>query len=282
MIIEQVINNNVIIICENGQEIILIGRGIGFQKKPGQVVDESRIEKRFHTEEDTPIDKFSELLKKIPFQYFELAGNIISYAVTQLQTKLNQNIYITLTDHINFALQRQKEGMMFYNALSSEVKLYYPKEYRIGVYALNLIKEKTGVELPLDEAVSIAMHLINAEYNMKLRDTLIIAEIISGTVKILEEELGEHLLEDDLRWDWFLLNIKLLAGRILTEQSDLSEEEGKDEFYELFRMKYNKEYNCSMKIAEFIQNRYQKTLSQDDNGFLALIIRRVLKSNKRR
>lgn len=281
MIIKKIINNNVIITCENGQEIILIGRGIGFQKKPGQKVSEGQIEKKFHMEDDTTTEKFRDLLKKIPYQYFELSGKIISYADTKLQTKLNQNIYITLTDHINFALQRQKEGMMFYNALSNEVKLYYPEEYQIGVYALKLIKEQIGIELPTDEAVSIAMHLVNAEYNMKLRDTLTIAEIITGTVKILEEELALHLLEDDLRWDWFLLNIKLLAGRIIKEKYVLSEEEGNDEFNEFLRVKCSKEYQCSMKIAEFIKNRYQKTLTQEDIGYLAFIIRRAVKMNKK-
>ncbi len=45
---------------------------------------------------------------------------IIQYAKQSLNKELNENIYLTLTDHINFAVARYKQGMNFNNALLSE------------------------------------------------------------------------------------------------------------------------------------------------------------------
>ena len=47
----KVINNNVVsALDESGEEIVVMGKGVGFAKKPGTPVDEGRIEKRFFLE----------------------------------------------------------------------------------------------------------------------------------------------------------------------------------------------------------------------------------------
>ncbi|MDE7250236.1 MAG: PRD domain-containing protein, partial [Lachnospiraceae bacterium] len=53
-----------------------------------------------------------------------------------------------------------REGMDFSNILFDEVRLFYPVEYSVGRYALELIEERTGCRLQEDEAASIALHLI--------------------------------------------------------------------------------------------------------------------------
>lgn len=51
MKIIKVINNNVVSALDgNGEEVVIMGKGIGYGKKPGTLVDESRIEKRFLSE----------------------------------------------------------------------------------------------------------------------------------------------------------------------------------------------------------------------------------------
>ena len=51
MIIGKIINNNVVSSWdEEGKEIIVMGRGLGFQKKAGQDVAEDGIEKIFRLE----------------------------------------------------------------------------------------------------------------------------------------------------------------------------------------------------------------------------------------
>ena len=43
----RVFNNNVVLAKDGKSEVILTGRGLGFQAKPGQRIDESKVVRRF-------------------------------------------------------------------------------------------------------------------------------------------------------------------------------------------------------------------------------------------
>ena len=55
-------------------------------------------------------------------EHFRVSHEIISYSNRTLGKRLNENIYITLTDHINFAIKRFNNGMVLLNPLLWEVK----------------------------------------------------------------------------------------------------------------------------------------------------------------
>ena len=155
MRIERVINNNVIsALDDQGREIVAMGRGIGFQKKSGQEIKAAQVEKIFHLGSPDLQARFQELLANMPMECVQVSDEIISYAKSHLSMQLNQNVYLALTDHIDFALRRFKDGMLFENALYSEIRRFYPEEFQIGCHALDLIEERIKVRLPEDEVSS--------------------------------------------------------------------------------------------------------------------------------
>ena len=132
MKIQKVINNNVIsALDEGGQEIVAMGRGIGFQKKAGEELAESAVEKVFRLKSPDLLERFKQLLADMPLECIQVSDRIISYAKERLPMRLNQNVYLTLTDHIAFALKRYEEGMLFENALYGEIRRFYPEEFQI-------------------------------------------------------------------------------------------------------------------------------------------------------
>ena len=146
MNIERIINNNVVSARDlEGREVVIMGKGIGFKRKPGNIVPEDLIEKIFYMDSQRAVDKFKELLITIPLEHIQVTNEIVEYAKRVLNKKLNQNIYITLTDHINFAIERFNQGMMFQNPLLWEVKNFYRQEYLIGEYAVALIRKELKV-----------------------------------------------------------------------------------------------------------------------------------------
>ena len=69
MIIGKIINNNVISSWDqDGSEIIIMGRGLGFQKKTGQEVAEDGIEKIFRLESKDVRERFKDLLASMPLE----------------------------------------------------------------------------------------------------------------------------------------------------------------------------------------------------------------------
>ena len=102
-------NNSVALVEENGQELIVVGKGIGFGLKPGMEVDVSKIERRYRSDEES-MSEISQI-KEIKAQVLNATTKIIEMAEPDLNIKFTDNQYLTLADHINFAIQRLQEDI---------------------------------------------------------------------------------------------------------------------------------------------------------------------------
>lgn len=60
MIIKQIFNNNIVsTVDDKNQELLILGRGIGFKFKVGDEIDEERIEKVFRLQDSSIYEKLS-------------------------------------------------------------------------------------------------------------------------------------------------------------------------------------------------------------------------------
>lgn len=273
IIIEKVINNNIISAYEkSGAEVIVMGRGIGFKKKQGEVVPADQISKIFRIKSRTLTEQFKELLANMPLERVRISDEIISHAKDHLKLKLNQSIYVTLTDHINFAIERVSQGIEPQNALLWEIKRFYPQEFQLGIYALELIHDRLGILLPEDEAGFIALHFVNAEYGTDIRDAVKFPDQMQAIVDIVERDLGILLDESSLHYERFMTHIKFLIQRIYRKELLSSEDRERSL---LMQRKYPREYQCSVKVAEYIMQATGSRLSEEEIMYLSVHIRRV-------
>lgn len=273
IIIEKVINNNIISAYEkSGAEVIVMGRGIGFKKKQGEIVPADQISKIFRIKSRTLTEQFKELLANMPLERVRISDEIISHAKDHLKLKLNQSIYVTLTDHINFAIERVSQGIEPQNALLWEIKRFYPQEFQLGIYALELIQDRLDILLPEDEAGFIALHFVNAEYGTDIRDAVKFPDQMQAIVDIVERELGILLDESSLHYERFMTHIKFLIQRIYRKELLSSEDR---ELSLMMQRKYPREYQCSVKVAEYIMQATGCRLSEEEIMYLSVHIRRV-------
>ena len=273
MIIEKVINNNVVsAVDEEGREVVVMGRGLGFGMKPGKTVPQAKIEKIFRIKSHTLAEQFKDLLADMPIEHVKLSADIIAYATKKLNLKLSQSLYVTLTDHINFAITRYRQGIKAQNALLWEIKRYYSREYELGMYAVKMMREKLCIALPEDEAGFIALHFVNAEYGTELRDALKFPNLVKEILGIVEEELSIKLDESSFHYERFVTHIKFLLQRVYRKEL-LSDEEW--ELAEFMERKYQKEYDCSKRIGAYIEQETGSSLSGEEIMYLAIHIRRV-------
>lgn len=274
MKIDKIINNNVVSALEdNGNEIVVMGKGIGFHTKKGMEIPERQIEKVFRLDNPGTMDQFKSLLENLPLEHLQASTEIINYAKSVLNRKINQSIYITLTDHINFAIERYRQKMMFTNPLLREVKTFYKEEYLVGEYAIALIERRIGISLPVDEAASIALHIVNAEYNTKMRDTIDITNLIQAVLGIVKEEFKMELDETSLNYERFITHLRFLAQRIYSKE--LLGTDDNQEFYDMVAKMYPEECACSRKVAAYIYDTYRHKVSDEEVSYLAVHIKRV-------
>ena len=279
MKITRVINNNVVCAVNiRRQEVMLIGSGIGFQKKKGDEVDQEKIEKEFFLKSKNVAGKLYALLAQIPVEYMRVSDSIIREAKETLGKELNENIYITLTDHISFAVARYTNGMSFNNALLWEIKKFYAPEFRIALKAVELINREFNVALPEDEAGSIALHIVNAELGSKMEDVMEITQMMHKILNVVRYQYRINFNEESLNYMRFVTHLKFFGYRLFSQTIDNGQISGThdEEFQELIRLKYKEEYDCSLKIKELIKQDYGKELPDEELVFLTVHIKRVI------
>ena len=220
MKVKKAFNNNALLaLDDHGDEIILMGKGIAFQKKAGDEVDESLIQKRFVFDKSELNEKFSQLFSEIPQQYVELTVSIVEMAQKELGVKMDSSIYLALSDHITYAIRRYKKNENLKNALLFEVKKFYPKEFKAAVKALDMIRYETGCIMSEDEAGYIAMHFVNAQQNgEEMSQTVKVTKMVEDILHIVEYHYQIKLDENSLNYTRFVTHIRYFARRLFAKE----------------------------------------------------------------
>ena len=167
MKITRILNNSAVI-SENQdhEEIIALGKGIAYGKKVG---DELLLETIHETD---PI-------------FFQISQKIVDRLKHEENIELADSVYITLTDHLATSVERAKKGLYLSNKFIWEVKNYYPKEYRYGLWALKLLDAQFDLNFPEDEAGFIAVHIISGELGNDISDFSKSVDFIKSITKIV-------------------------------------------------------------------------------------------------
>lgn len=267
------INNNVVsCLDDNGKELVVMGRGLGFHVKPGELLRSEMIEKVFRMDSAEQFSRLKDLFAQLPTELLELCSHIIDYANQVLGRRLNESIYLTLTDHIQFAIQRSKQGLFLQNALATEVRVFYPEEYAVGKHALEQIQMSQDVVLPEDEAASVALHLVNAEYDSSMSTTMRAAQVLQPIVQILEDWPNLHLDKTSLYYDELLVHLKFLAMRAFTQ-----EDKGWSDprFADIAGKSIPQAFACAQAVTTYLTKQSGHGISATEQAYLSVCIRRA-------
>ena len=233
------LNNNVVVaLDEQGQEQILTGRGIGFQVEAGTPVDDQKIEKVFTLKDTTANKRLQELFQTIPVEHVEIAEEIISYAKIHIDNPLNENVIVSLCDHIYMAVERKKQDIEVKNVMLWDIQKFYRDEYQVGKYAVKLIEERFHVQLNDDEAGFIALHIVNAQLDMHTKSVKEITKVMQEIETIVRMTFSIELDEDSVYYYRFITHLKFFAQRLFSGKS--YEGQDVDNMLELVQSKYPK------------------------------------------
>ena len=271
------INNNVIsCLDKDGHELIAMGKGLGFSLRPGDTVAEEKAEKIFRMQSREQFRQLTDLFSTLPPQQIELCSRIVDRAAEDLSLRLSPSIYITLTDHVCFAIERLQHGTVFQNTLLSEVRMFYPREYSLGKYALELIHQELDILFPDDEAANIALHLVNAEYENSISDTLRITQTLHDILASLTQWPRLNIDPESNFYDEFTVHLKFLVFRAFSHQLQQRTEE---RFVQSVKLCYPEEFFCAQQIAREIERRCGAELPAAEEAYLATSLRRACRGS---
>ena len=277
MKIAKILNNNVVMVQdEQGREQVVMGRGLAFQKRIGDSLNAAHIEKVFALQSDLLVRRLEELLHQIPPEVMTTCDRIIDLAAQRLG-KLQESLYITLTDHCYFAIERQNKGLAIKNVLLWDIKRLYPKEFELGQEARAIISRRLNVELAEDEAGFIALHLVTAQLNNEMPEVMHVTRVMQEILQLVKYQLQLEYNESSLSYQRFVTHLKFFAQRMLTrtvvDDDDVS-------LHAAVKDNYPKAWKCAVKIAQHLQQSYQRELTAEEIMFLAIHIERVRKEGQ--
>lgn len=278
MEILKVLNTSVVLAKrDDGKEIIVMGKAIGFKNKPGSLIQESDIQKIYVLEDQSTSNDLAELMRETPEEFLIMTDEIISYAKRRLSTHLNEHLYISLTDHLFMATKRFKENVTIQNRLLWEVKKFYPDEFNIGIHALDLIEKQLGIQLPEEEAANIAFHLVNAQQTEdNLNQIVMMTNMVKDILNIIKMHYKIDIPTDTINYSRFLTHLQFFVQRLL--ENKMLETDDHDLIDQIMR-KYPKEVKCVEKIEKYIKTNVDYTISNDEKMYLIIHVNRVVLRN---
>lgn len=268
MQITRVLNTNAVLSADSdSNEIVLLGRGIGFKTRPGDNVDETKIEKRFTLNDKKQLSRFRELLEQIPSEYIFVAEQAISFAKRFYNLQLNESIHISLADHLHSAVENAKLGIQIPNSLLLDIKQYYPREYEIGQQTITFVDDRLHIKLPEDEWGFVAMHFVNAQYGKENTNVKKIITFVRDVNNFILNELDIKPDEDSLFYHRYMTHLNFFAQRVA---GGVHYSDDNDIELSLLKKHYREEYKVSCDVANYIKKNYHFKPNKDEIMYLTI------------
>lgn len=261
------INNNVSLCLDNaGNEVVVFGKGIGFTKPPLDIPLEN-IQRTFYDVNKNYLSVIAQLDENI----LNVSAQIVDYANEKFDHKFSNNAIFTLADHIQFAIKRKNEGINIKLPLLYDIKLLYPKELEIGLYALRVISKKLNVQLNADEATSITMHMVNYGNTESDNTSKIHQQTISMATKIIEDKMHIDIDKSTFFYTRFSTHMYYLLNRL----NKHTEGNVNDMLLETLKKEYFEIYECALAVAKGIGLE----LNDDELVYLIIHINKLCQKN---
>ncbi|HGZ4978325.1 TPA: PRD domain-containing protein [Enterococcus faecalis] len=273
MKIKKVLNQNAVLVLDEGQEKVAVGKGVGFNKTKNDVLSRQLVERMFVMEPEG-LKKLQVLLSQIEDKYFLASEEIIQHAETVLGEKLNEHINIGLSDHIAFAAENIQNNIIVRNKLLSEIEILYSEEFAIAQWAVEYLTQTLEIPFSYDEAGYIAIHIHSArsgrtDNSKSIREVTIVSEIIH----LIEQELAIDIHDDknSLSYSRLVNHLRLFIHRFQQNQYAVLDEE----ILEVVKKKYAESYEISKKVQVLLMRNFHYQIPNEELGYLSIHIERL-------
>lgn len=274
MYILRVFNTNVVLARDGGgREVVLTGRGLGYQARPGQQVDVAKVLRTFVPEEGSSPESFAAMLATIAPEHVHLVDRVLAPVWAELRREPSSTTVLALADHLSFAIKRAQNGIVGAFPLRAELAHLYPRELSWAEGIITAVNAELGVELPQDEAVPIALHLVNAAFNSdNLALTHRMTNVLSQVLDMVEAAIDRPIDRDSLNVARFITHLRYFFVRM---HSDKQLADDPLSFLDAVRSGYPDAHRCALHVRGVLEMRLGQPITEDETAYLALHIARL-------
>ncbi len=263
------LNNNAVLCLDGqGREVVAFGKGIGFIKAPAEI-PLAKIDRTFYN----VTDAYLSVIPEIDEDVMKTAIEIIDYANALRDNRYGANTVLSLADHIQFAVKRQRKGFRMSMNLLYEIENTYPEETEIARHAMKIIQKNMKTALGREEIAGIAIHLLDYMDSSQALQIQKENEQIETYTKILEEQMGVSIRRESYAYNRFVTHVhyllqrkrsgQMMDGTIMEPLKHLKDE-------------YAEEYALAGELRQVIGAQ----LSEEERMYLVIHISRLRKSEQ--
>lgn len=277
MVINKVLNHNAVIVEIDNEEKICFGKGIGFSKNKGDLIDPKKINKIFVLEKSKNYN-YESVIQNIPYEYIELSKQLVEIAKKELKKDFCDLLILTLADHIHGSILRLKDPKIrkIANPFLNDLIVFYEKEFKVAKKINDLISQYEDIKFSDNEIGFIALHIINFQNELFCHDEKFDL-VVSQIIKIVE--LSHKFLVDELSFDYsrFITHLKYFALRVLKkERLNISNQKDQDDLFDFVKTNYSKAFETAIKIKDFLSSQYLYEIDNNEVTYLTIHIKRLL------
>lgn len=265
-LLKKINNNFALALDSRGEQIIVEGKGIGFQKMPMELNDLSLITRTYYDTKEQDVS----LINTVSEDILNVSADVCQYAEMKIGDKLNPNLRFILADHLDFAIERQKKNINIKMPIYYDIQLLYPKEVQVAEYAMELIKKELKVQLPDSERTGIALNIINSEMLPEPagenKD-----ELIEKIAVFIEKSFSIQIDRKVFRYSRFVSHMEYLLRR--AREGNLVSD-GNLQLYKTVRTEIPAIGHCADEIAELLGKKGYH-LNEEEKLYLMLHINRL-------
>lgn len=277
LLIDKVLNNNVLIAEHPSyEEVVLIGKGIGFNRKRGDHIDTETVDKLFVLKNEKEQESYIKLLPFIDNDLLEVIISAIDLIKQRTNSMLHEHIHVALTDHLMFAITRASQGMEMKNPFLVETKTLYRHEYEVATEVVELIKRKKGIALPVGEIGFIALHIHSSITNKNLSDVNQHSQLVSRLVEMVEEQFEIEIDKEGIDYMRLVRHLRFTIERVIKGEKV----EEPEKISSLLKEEYPLCYNLSWKLIKVMQQTLKMKVFDAEAVYLTMHLQRIQKKFK--
>lgn len=275
----QSLNQNALLVSnDNKEEIVALGRGIGFGKKKGDIIDSKGISRIFTVQSNANEKRILETLKSIDDEIFVISDDVVDLAEKLLDKKLNETFIFTIAKHIQFAIERDRENPIEYSPFEYQLRYLYPNEYRVSEEVIEFINRKYHLNMKTQEISFFTLHFVNGMIDSEdFNDILKLSELLNKIISFIDDESGNRLKRDSVDYSRFIVHLRYFLIRMLSKSQENKSDPRMTELLTITKEMYLEETILLEKLKAKLLSDNELSFGVDEDLYLLLHLVRILR-----
>lgn len=278
MQIAKIMNNNCVVALDGRTEKILIGKGIAFSRKVGELVDLNKVEKEYILSDEAQAEELLSAVSHLDYNIIKVIDATITEITLELSAdeKLSPTITTTLLDHISCTIERMKQGTEIVNPLIFDIQRFYPKEYGQAKRLVDQLNACLDVVLDDNEVGFVALHIVDSTINSSQNQIAYqLTVLIKDVSNIVRRYFQIDFNESSVSYYRFVTHLRLFGQRLFLHQGTYHSSDLID-MLEFVKEKYRKSYQCAWRIKTYLEERFRVAIQDEELLYLTIHIQRII------